>query len=81
MRADLRVKHDIEARRRAIKPFCFGWGDDVVARTLSIPRSTMKEWQQVYCAFGSEAPVMHSDMDEPDELNELERQMAKYRDE
>ena len=54
MRTDLRVKHDIEARRRAIELFESGGGCDVAARTLSVPRGTVKKWQQIYRAFGSE---------------------------
>ncbi len=54
MRTDLRVKHDIEARRRAVELFRSGRGCDVVSGALSVPRGTVKQWQQIYRAFGSE---------------------------
>ncbi len=54
MRTDLRVKHDIEARRRAVELFGSGRGYRSVAKRLSVPRDTVKKWQQIYRAFGSE---------------------------
>ena len=54
MRTDLRVKHDVETRRAAVELFRAGRGCDVVSGALSIPRNTVRKWQQVYRAFGSE---------------------------
>ena len=54
MRTDLRVKHDVETRRAAVELFRSGRGSDVVSGALSVPRDTVKKWQQVYRAFGSE---------------------------
>lgn len=55
MRTDLRVKHDIDARKKAAELFGKGRGFESVAKELSIPRSTVREWQQIWKAFGSEA--------------------------
>ena len=60
MRIDLRVKHDVEARRKAIELFESGRGCNVVARALSVPRNTVRQWQQIYRAFGSEV-LLHMD--------------------
>lgn len=54
MRNDLRVKHDIETRRRAIELFESGRGCGTVSGALSVPRGTVEKWQQIYRAFGSE---------------------------
>ena len=54
MRNDLRVKHDVETRRRAVELFRSGHGCDVASRSLSVPRDTVKKWLQIYRAFGSE---------------------------
>lgn len=54
MRNDLRVKHDVETRRRAVELFRCGHGCDVASRSLSVPRDTVKKWLQIYRAFGSE---------------------------
>ena len=54
MRTDLRVKHDVETRRAAIGLFERGNGYKSTARALSVPRETVKKWQQIYRAFGSE---------------------------
>lgn len=54
MRTDLRVKHDIEARRRAAELFGSGHGYESVAKRLSVPRGTVRKWHYVYRAFGSE---------------------------
>lgn len=55
MSIDLRVKHDLESRRRAVELFDAGVGCKPAAETLSVPRETVREWQWVYRAFGSEA--------------------------
>lgn len=54
MRTDLRVKHDIELRIAAMRLLDAGRGDRCIARALSVPRETVREWQQIYRTFGSE---------------------------
>ena len=54
MRVDLRVKHDIEARKAAIGLFERGHGSESAAKTLSVPRNTVRQWLYVYRSFGSE---------------------------
>ena len=54
MRVDLRVKHDIEARKAAIELFEQGRGHKSAASSLSIPRSTVRKWLHIYRSFGSE---------------------------
>ena len=54
MRVDLRVKHDVETRRRAVELFVSGKGCWAASRALSVPRETVREWRQIYRAFGSE---------------------------
>ena len=55
MRVDLRVKHDIEARKAAIGLFERGHGYKSAAKALSVPRNTVRQWLCVYRSFGSEA--------------------------
>ena len=55
MRVDLRVKHDIEARKAAIELFERGHGFESAAKALSVPRGTVRQWRRIYRAFGSEA--------------------------
>ena len=55
MRVDLRVKHDIEARKAAIGLFERGHGYKSAAKALSVPRGTVRQWLCVYRSFGSEA--------------------------
>lgn len=55
MRTDLRVKHDIDARKKAAELFWKGRGFESVAKELSIPRSAVRKWQQIWKAFGSGA--------------------------
>ena len=55
MRADLRAKHDIEARRAAIGLFERGHGFESAAKALSVPRDTVGRWLYAYRSFGSEA--------------------------
>ena len=55
MSIDLRSKHDLESRRRAVELFDAGVGCKPAAEALSVPRETVREWQWVYRAFGSEA--------------------------
>ena len=43
MRNDLRVKHDIETRRRAIELFESGRGCGTVSGALSVPRGTVED--------------------------------------
>ena len=54
MRTDLRVKHDIEARRKAVELFASGNGYESVSSEISVPRGTVRKWQEIYRAFGSE---------------------------
>ena len=54
MRMDRRVKYDVEVRRKAAELFASGMGSCAVASTLSVPLPTVKEWQHIYHAFGSE---------------------------
>ena len=54
MRVDLRVKHDIEARKAAIELFERGHGSESAAKALSVPRDTVRQWLYVYRSFGSE---------------------------
>ena len=54
MRVDLRVKHDIEARKAAIGLFERGHGSESAAKALSVPRGTVRQWLYVYRSFGSE---------------------------
>ena len=54
MRMDRRVKYDVEVRRKVAELFASGMGFRTVASTLSVPLSTVKVWQHIYRAFGSE---------------------------
>ena len=54
MRVDLRVKHDIEARKAAIGLFDRGHGSESAAKALSVPRDTVRQWLYVYRSFGGE---------------------------
>ena len=54
MRVDLRVKHDIEARKAAVELFERGHGFKSAAKALSVPRDTVRQWLYVYRSFGSE---------------------------
>ena len=54
MRVDLRVKHDVEARKAAIGLFERGHGFESAAKALSVPRDTVRQWLYVYRSFGSE---------------------------
>ena len=54
MCVDLRVKHDIEARKAAIGLFERGHGSESAAKTLSVPRNTVRQWLYIYRSFGSE---------------------------
>ena len=58
MRVDLRVKHDIEARRAVIGLFERGHGFESAAKALSVPRGTVRQWLCVYRSFGSEVLSM-----------------------
>ena len=57
MRVDLRVKHDIEARKAAIELFERGHGSKSTAKTLSAPRNTVRQWLYVYRSLGNEVPL------------------------
>ena len=50
----MRVKHDIEARKAAIRLFERGHGFESAAKALSVPRDTVRQWLYVYRSFGSE---------------------------
>ena len=54
MRVDLRVKHDVEARKAAIGLFELGHGYRSAAIALSLPAEAARRWQEIYRAFGSE---------------------------
>ena len=54
MRVDLRVKHDVEARKAAIGLFELGHGYKSAAIALSLPAEAVRRWQEIYSAFGSE---------------------------
>lgn len=54
MRVDLRVKHDIEARKAAIGLFERGHGFESAAKALSVPRDTVRQWLCAYRSFGGE---------------------------
>ena len=54
MRVDLRVKHDVEARKAAIGLFELGRGYKSAAIALSLPAEAVRRWQEIYRAFGSE---------------------------
>ena len=47
MRTDLRVKHDVETRRRASELFERGYGRISTAKALRVPRQTVEKWQQI----------------------------------
>lgn len=55
MRTDLRVKHDVEVRRRASELFERGYGRMSTAKALRVPRQTVEKWQQIFRAIGREA--------------------------
>lgn len=54
MRVDLRVKHDVEARKAAVGLFELGQGYKSAAIALSLPVEAVRRWQEIYRAFGSE---------------------------
>ena len=54
MRVDLRVRHDVEARKAAIGLFELGHGYKSAAIALSLPVEAVRRWQEIYRAFGSE---------------------------
>ena len=54
MRVDLRVKHDVEARKAAIGLFELGHGYRSAAIALSLPAEAVRRWRELYRAFGSE---------------------------
>lgn len=54
MRVDLRVKHDVEARKAAIWLFELGHGYKSAAIALSLPAEAVRRWRKIYRAFGSE---------------------------
>lgn len=49
------VRHGVEVRRRAAGLFAAGHGYEDVSKRLSVPRDTVREWQRIWKAFGSEA--------------------------
>ena len=66
MHTDLRVKHDVEARKAAIGLFERGHGYESAAKALSIPRETVRKWLYTYRSFGSEV------------LLSMDRKQARY---
>ena len=76
MRMDRRVKHDVEVRRKAAELFASGMGSCTVASTLSVPLSTVKTWQHIYHAFGSEVLLT---MDGKQALYTYEQKVAAAR--
>jgi hypothetical protein len=73
---DRRVKHDVEVRRKAAELFASGMGSCTVASTLSVPLSTVKTWQHIYHAFGSEVLLT---MDGKQALYTYEQKVAAAR--
>ena len=76
MRMDRRVKYDVEVRRKAAELFASGMGSCTVASTLSVPLSTVKTWQHIYHAFGSEVLLT---MDGKQALYTYEQKVAAAR--
>lgn len=76
MRMDHRVKYDVEVRRKAAELFASGMGFRTVASTLSVPRQTVKVWQSIYRAFGSEVLLT---MDGKQALYTYEQKVAAAR--
>lgn len=65
MRVDLRVKHDVEARKAAIGLFELGHGYKSAAIALSLPAEAVRRWQEIYRAFGSEVLLRDFDAGAP----------------
>ena len=65
MRVDLRVKHDVEARKAAIGLFELGHGYKSAAIALSLPVEAVRRWQEIYRAFGSEVLLRDFDAGAP----------------
>ena len=76
MRIDRRVKYDVEVRRKAAELFDAGMGSRAVASTLFIPLQTVKVWQHIYHAFGSEVLLT---MDGKQALYTYEQKVAAAR--
>ena len=76
MRIDRRVKYDVEVRKKAAELFASGMGSYTVASTLSVPLPTVKEWQHIYHAFGSEMLLI---MDGKQALYTYEQKVAAAR--
>ena len=62
MRTDLRVKHDIDARKKAAELFGKGRGFESVAKELSIPRSTVRKWGSSVVPVGAETGISRDQM-------------------
>ena len=56
MRVDLRVKHDIEARKAAIGLFELGHGYKSAAIALSLPAEAVRRWQERTSSFEADTP-------------------------
>ena len=54
MHVDLRVKHDVGARKAAIELFERGHGFGAAAKALAVPRNTVRQWLYIHRSFGSE---------------------------
>ena len=53
MRVDLRVKHDVEARKAAIGLLELGHGYKSAAIALSLPAEAVRRWQEIYARSGA----------------------------
>ena len=55
MSIDLRVKHDLESRRRAVELFDAGVGCKPAAEALSVPRETVVSVNLFFTSFAKQA--------------------------
>lgn len=54
MRTNLRVKHDVGARKAAIELFERGNGFESAAKALAVPSNAIRQWLYIHRSFGSE---------------------------
>ena len=54
MSEDLRCRHDIEVKRKAVELSERGFGRRAIARLLGVPKNTVREWLLVARAIGIE---------------------------
>lgn len=86
MRTDLKVNHDIEARKAAIKLFEQGYGHASTARAFHIPSEAMRRWRHGEACAGVRLRqqggrgVVHVDQPEhgpADESGRIRRSLEK----